>query len=287
MAKIRLNGQLIEIPDATLNLPPAERDAAIDDIANDIATRQEQQQQREMAQNMAQIEAYGRHLEGQDIQQNMVQGNNWLQDFGLSAGVQLSKMGLGVKDLVGIGSEENNRLEAGRLEQLNTALAEQSPVANFTGRVTGGAVAAAPVAMAATALPYGAALANAGWTGRTALSGLLGAAEGALEMPFADESRVGNAEMGAVSGLASEPVANALQAVVKRIPFRAILDQFGGQNKAVREQVRNALKEQGIDYNDLKPDTRAIFDSLSRAEDVDAAIKHAVETEYGFKLTQL
>lgn len=288
MATAIINGVRTKVPDAFLQMTSAEQDAYVDDVAADMSSRQIQPTQPppEASQpqtSMAQIEAYGRYLEGQDIKRNMVDGNNGLQDFLLSAGMQTAKMGLGVKNLLGFGDDGSDQNSARRLEQLNTSLAEQSPVSNFTGRMAGGILSAAPLAAAVETAPF---MTGAGMGLRALTSTGSGLVEGALEMPFQNESRMSNAEDGALAGLAAEPFSMALQAALKRVPFGALSDKIFGKNNQIDSSVRNQLKENGIDYDTLKPETKSILEGIRNADDVDAAIKNAVETEYGFNLTK-
>lgn len=281
---LEINGVLVEADESFLTMSPEDQDRYIDDIASDMSQRQNQSPSSDLSNQMNQIETYGSYLEGQDLKQNMVEGNNSFQDFLLSAGMQTAKAGLGVKNLLGFGStDDTDERSAGRLEQLNNALAQQSPISNFTGRMTGGVLSAAPLVAAAESAPF---LQGLGMFGRAMNSGVQGFVEGAIEMPFSDESRIGNAEQGAMAGVASEPFSTALQHTLKKVPFGVLADKIFGKNNTVDSSVKEQLLQNGIDYDTLKPETKSVLAGINSADDVDEAIRNAVQAEYGITLTK-
>jgi len=270
MAQAKINGQIVDVPDNFFEM--SERDQQ--KFANRTAARQTSGNPSQMMQD---ITAYGKYLERQDIQ-DAVADNNSLQDFALSAGVGVNKFGMGVADLLGFGPGEQT---ARQLETVDSVLAENSPVANFTGRMAGGVLAAVPTTAAATyAAPQ-----TLGLLGRGAISGIAGAVEGAAEIPFSDESRIGNSAMAGVGGVISDPAMTVLQQAIKRIPFGALVDRVAGLSDTIKDKASAAMREMGYDYSSLKQSTRQILESIGRSEDVDVAIQKAVENEQGFNLT--
>lgn len=275
MRTVTFNGQRVEVDDQYFGLSEPQQQQFLK-----RATRGQPVLQDNQTQINQQVLDYGRQLERQDFEQS-VQGNNALQDFALSAGGQLDKVRLGAMDLLGMGNEESNAESVRRAELRNNVLAEQSPVANIAGRTAGGILAAAPLAVAAeAAVPAG-----LGMLGRTAVSTMLGATEGAVEAPYSDETRFENTAVGALGGAAAEPISMALQAALKRVPFGVLADKIKGKNSEAAKIARQTVENAGYDYDALKPDTRQILENISRAEDVDVAIKNAMETEFGFRLT--
>lgn len=271
MAQAKINGQIVDVPDNFFEMSPREQQK----VANRKAARQTSGNPSQMMQD---ITAYGKYLERQDIK-NAVADNSSLTDFALSAGVGANKFGMGVADLLGFGPSEQT---ARQLETVDSVLAEQSPTANFTGRMAGATAAAIPTAVAATiAAPE----ATLGVFGRSVVSGLTGAADGFLELPFSDESRLGNTVTGGLSGVASESLITSLQQTIKRIPFGALVDRAVGLSETIKDKAAEVFKDAGYEYNALKQTTRDILESIGRSDDVDVAIKNAMENEQGFKLT--
>ena len=271
MAQAKINGQIVDVPDNFFEMSPREQQK----FANRTAARQTSGNPSQMMQD---ITAYGKYLERQDIK-NAVADNSSLTDFALSAGVGVNKFGMGVADLLGFGPSEQT---ARQLETVDSVLAEQSPTANFTGRMAGATAAAIPTAVAATmAAPE----ASLGVLGRAVVSGVTGAADGFVELPFSDESRLGNTITGGISGVVSEGLITALQQTIKRIPFGALVDRAVGLSETIKDKAAEVFKDAGYEYNALKQTTRDILESIGRSDDVDVAIKNAMENEQGFKLT--
>ena len=266
----KINGQVVNVPDDFFQMSSQQQQK----VGARIVARQTSGNPSQMMQD---ITAYGKYLERQDIK-NAVADNSSLTDFALSAGVGVNKFGMGVADLLGFGPSEQT---ARQLETIDSVLAEQSPAANFTGRMAGGTLAAVPTAAAATyAAPQ-----TLGLLGRAAISGLAGLAEGGAELPFSDESRLGNSVMSGASGIVSEPVMSVVQQTLKRIPFGALVDRVAGLSDTIKDKASTAMREMGYDYSNLKQSTRQILESIGRSEDVDVAIQKAVENEQGFNLT--
>jgi len=282
MTKIEINGQIVEVPDDFNKLSQSQQQAYVDDIAADMAKKQ---QATSPSQQMAQIQAFGRYLENQDIK-NSVQGMSGFEKFLQSASLQANKALMGVEDLLGfdngIAVKNTGAPTQARgidyLERYNNALSEDSPVTNIAGRTVGGIMSAAPLALGAE----GVVPAGLGFLGRTGLSALLGGTEASLEMPFSGETRLSNAVEGTIAATIAEPLSIALQAGLKRIPFGA-LNPFKGNQ--VEDTVKQVMKDMGLDYELMKPETKKILKSISNSEDIDAAVRNAMETEYGFKLT--
>ena len=271
MAQAKINGKIVAVPDDFFEMDPQQQQK----FANRTAARQTSGNPSQMMQD---ITAYGRYLERQDIK-DKVSDNNSLQDFGLSAGVGIGKMAMGVGDLLGFGPSDET---ARNIETLDGVLAEQSPTANFTGRMAGGAAAAIPTAAVALRAAPAQSL---GFAGRAFLTGITGSADGAIELPFSDESRLGNTAVGAVSGLAGEGIMTTLQQVLKRIPFGALVDRASGLSETIKDKAAQVFKDAGYEYDALKQTTKDILESIGRSDDVDVAIKNAMENEQGFKLT--
>lgn len=271
MAQAKINGQIVDVPDNFYELPPQEQQK----FANRTAARQTSGNPSQMMQD---ITAYGKYLERQDIK-DKVSDNNSLQDFGLSAGVGIGKMAMGAGDLLGFGPSDET---ARNIETLDGVLAEQSPTANFTGRMAGGAAAAIPTAAVALRAAPAQSL---GFAGRAFLTAITGSADGAIELPFSDESRLGNTAVGAVSGIGGEGLMTTLQQVIKRIPFGALVDRASGLSETIKDKAAQVFKDAGYEYDALKQTTKDILESIGRSDDVDVAIKNAMENEQGFKLT--
>ena len=271
MAQAKINGQIVDVPDNFYDLPPQEQQK----FANRTSARQTSGNPSQMMQD---ITAYGKYLERQDIK-DKVSDNNSFQDFALSAGVGVNKMAMGVGDLLGFGPSDET---ARGVETLDGILAEQSPTANFTGRMAGGAAAAIPTAAVALRAAPAQSL---GFAGRAFLAGVTGSADGAIELPFSDESRLGNTAVGAVSGIGGEGLTTTLQQVLKRIPFGALVDRASGLSETIKDKAAQVFKDAGYEYDALKQTTKDILESIGRSDDVDVAIKNAMENEQGFKLT--
>ena len=281
MPKIVIGNNSFLVDESFNALPDELKEETINEMAASVQSSQSLNVSETPAQKQDRINQevlqYGRMMERRDLDQ-AVSGMNPLHKFAASAGVQVNKVGSGIADLMGMGSGEEG---ARRLEQTNDALAADSPALNMTGRMAGGVLMAAPLALGAeAAIPAG-----LGMMGRGALATGLGAIEGGVEKPFSDETRVGNTLIGAAAGMASEPLSMALQAGLKRIPFGALADFAVGKSNSVKESIEKSMRDAGMDYSTLKPETRKILESINRADDVDVAIKEAMETEYGFKLT--
>ena len=271
MPVLEINNQKVEAPIGWNTMSQAQKDAWVDDVASDMGNRKAQD-------IMSDIERYGRYLERQDQREAVANMGN-MEQFLQSASVQANKFGLGVKDAFGFGDEQANQEQARRLEQYNTALAEEAPTANFLGRTVGGIASTTPLIVGAEAsVPAG-----LGWLGRLALSGVSGMVEGGLEMPFSNESRTSNTVMSGIGGVVSEPVANVLSATLKQIPFGALNPNRASQ---IEQRVRETLDRLGYNYDNFKPETKQILNNISGAEDIDAAVKEAMETEFGFALTK-
>lgn len=271
MAQAKINGQIVDVPDNFFEMSTRERQK----FANRKAARQTSGNPSQIMQD---VTAYGKYLERQDIK-NAVADNSSLTDFALSAGVGVNKFAMGAADLLGFGPSEQT---ARQLETVDSVLAEQSPTANLTGRMAGATAAAIPTAVAATmAAPE----ASLGVLGRAVVSGVTGAADGFVELPFSDESRLGNTITGGISGVVSEGLITALQQTIKRIPFGALVDRAVGLSETIKDKAAEVFKDAGYEYNALKQTTRDILESIGRSDDVDVAIKNAMENEQGFKLT--
>jgi|TARA_R110002124_G_scaffold176670_2_gene344651 hypothetical protein len=249
-------------------------------VSDEFKNFSNQEQQRELKRLIAnqtkinkEVQGYGRYLERQDLR-NTIGGESSLKDFALSAGVQGRKVGLGLSG----GSPEDAR----RLEQFNDVLSERSPNANMAGRMAGAVGVAAPLAMGTSAATANATL---GLLGRGALASSTGAVEGLAEIPFSEESRLSNMSIGAISGVFSEGAMTALQVGLKRIPFGALVDRAVGLSETVAAKAKDIMGEFGFQYDTLKQSTKDILSTISRADDVDAAVKQAVENEQGFKMT--
>ena len=271
MAQAKINGQIVDVPDNFFDMSAQQQQK----FANRTAARQTSGNPSQMMQD---ITAYGKYLERQDIK-DKVSDNNSFQDFALSAGVGVNKMAMGVGDLLGFGPSDET---ARGVETLDGILAEQSPTANFTGRMAGGAAAAIPTTVAALRAAPAQTL---GFAGRAFLSGITGSADGAIELPFSDESRLGNTAVGAVSGIGGEGLVTTLQQVLKRIPFGALVDRASGLSETIKDKAAQVFKDAGYEYDALKQTTKDILESIGRSDDVDVAIKNAMENEQGFKLT--
>lgn len=281
MPEIAIGNKTFFVDESFNDLPDELKEETINEMAASVQSSQSLNVSETPAQKQDRINQevlqFGRMMERQDIDQAVSQMNP-LHKFMASSGVQVNKVGSGLADLFGMGfSEEGTR----RLETLNDSLAADSPALNMGGRMLGGVLTAAPLALTAEAsVPAG-----LGMIGRGALSTGLGTVEGAVEIPFSDETRLSNAVVGGLGGAAAEPLSVALQAGFKRIPFGALADFGLGKSTAIKESIKKSLSGSGINYDQLKPETRKILESINRADDVDSAIKEAMSTEFGFDLT--
>lgn len=205
-----------------------------------------------------------------------------LQQFTTSAGIQANRMVEGVKDLFGAGDPQQRQAEIGQQKLVDQAIAQRSPGINLAGNITGGVLAAAPLALAAE----GAVPAGMGFLGRTALSSFLGGAESGLMLPDKDqgETRFTNMGEGVITGLVSEPVATGISIGLKKA-YSALKNTGVLASAPMQDQVKDALQESGVDITTLKPETQAMLSKLTSTDDVDAAINQAIETEFGIKLT--
>lgn len=205
-----------------------------------------------------------------------------LQQFTTSAGIQANRMVEGVKDLFGAGDPQQRQAEIGQQKLVDQAIAQRSPGINLAGNITGGVLAAAPLALAAE----GAVPAGMGFLGRTALSSFLGGAESGLMLPDKDqgETRFTNMGEGVITGLVSEPVATGIAAGLKKA-YGSLKNRGILASSSMKDQVSDALQEAGVDVSALKPETRALLSRLTSTDNVDSAIDQAIETEFGIQLT--
>ena len=205
-----------------------------------------------------------------------------MQQFTTSAGIQANRFVEGAKDLFGVGDPQQREQEMQYQRAVDKAIAQRSPGINLAGNITGGVLAAAPLAIAAEgAVPAGMSL-----LGRTALSTALGGTESAIMLPDREqnETRFTNMGEGMLFGAVSEPVATALSAALKKA-YSGIRSTGVLASEPMQSQVKDALQDTGIDINALKPETQAMLSKLTSTDDVDAAINQAIETEFGIKLT--
>ena len=196
--------------------------------------------------------------------------------FMSSAGIQANRMVEGAKDFIGIGNEQQRAEAMSQYDMAGDMLYDRNPVSAFGGEVLGGAVAALPAATLAPSVSGAGALATAG---RVGVSALLGGAEGGLEYPREGESRLENAGYGTLFGVFGEVLSNALDAV-KRSRATGVLD-----DQAQVSSIRDALEQQGMNFDDLKPETKQFLSSLRGDVNIERAVDEAVQLEYGFKLT--
>lgn len=200
-----------------------------------------------------------------------------LDRFTTAAGIQANRMIQGAADLIGMGDGNQRANEMAQYDMANQALYDQAPVTAFAGNAVGGALAAAPLA-ALTPEIAGAgmgALAARGLVGATA-----GALEGAIEYPAMGESRLGNAAFGAGAGLGAEALGTAIKRFMDSRSVGVLDTRTGTQN------IETALAEQGLRFEQLRPETQNYLKELRNDVDIEDAIQGALETEYGFKLTR-
>lgn len=205
-----------------------------------------------------------------------------LQQFTTSAGIQANRMYEGAKDFLGVGDPQQRQAEIGQQKLVDQAIAQRSPGINLAGNITGGVLAAAPLAIAGE----GVAPVSMGILGRTALSTGLGGAESGLMLPDKDqgETRFTNMGEGMLFGAVSEPVATGISIGLKKA-YSALKNTGVLASAPMQDQVKDALQESGVDITALKPETQEMLSKLTSTDDVDAAINQAIETEFGFKLT--
>lgn len=205
-----------------------------------------------------------------------------MQQFTTSAGIQANRMYEGAKDLFGVGNEGQRQAEIGQQKLVDQAIAQRSPGINLAGNITGGVLAAAPLAIGAE----GAVPAGMGILGRTALSTFLGGAESGIMLPDKDnnETRFTNMGEGMLFGAVSEPVATGIAAGLKKA-YGSLKNRGVLASSSMKDQVTDALQEAGVDVASLKPETRALLSRLTSTDNVDTAIDQAIETESGIKLT--
>lgn len=199
-----------------------------------------------------------------------------MEKFVTAAGIQANKFFGGAADLIGIGDSKRRAFEQDQYQVMNEALMQDSPVTTFTGNAAGGILAAAPL----TALtPKIAGAGMAAKLGRYGIGALAGALESGVEYPTGDETRLGNASFGAGAGVFSEALSTAFE-VFKRSKTAGILD-----DQAKAGTINEALSQQGIDIENLRPETQQFLEDLRGDVDVGQAIEQAVQLEFGFKLT--
>lgn len=198
--------------------------------------------------------------------------------FMSSAGIQANRMVEGAKDFIGIGNEQQRAEAMSQYDMAGDMLYDRNPVSAFGGEVLGGIVGSSPLMAAApfTAITGAGALATAG---RVGVGSLMGGVEGGLEYPREGESRLENAGYGTLFGVFSEALSTALEAV-KRSRAAGVLD-----DQAKVSGIRDALEQQGMNYDELKPETKQFLSSLRGDVNIERAVDEAVQLEYGFKLT--
>ena len=202
-----------------------------------------------------------------------------------------------IEELLGLPTTIEERASTGKWFQArNDALWDNAPVSAAFGNFLGATVVAAPAIMAAEATPLvgGASMAartlplvrNAPTVARAATAtaarapaaAAAGYGEGYLYQPWEGETRESNAQMTAAFAVAGEAIGNAISA------YRAARSA-GMLDAGKYDNISEALSEQGIDINNLRPETQDFLTSLRGDFDVDKAIEGAMQTEFGFKLT--
>jgi len=217
---------------------------------------------------------FNRQMEQYSAQQQMNElgfGDRMLT----AAGIGANRVVTGLQNLVGYGDDQQQKNEIRQQQFAQEAIEEQNPVAGFTANVVG-------QAMPAMAVPFTGGLpASTNFLTRLGLSGFGGGLEGGVIMPLEGETRLGNAAQGMAFGTFAEGVTTALTRFV-RSKKSGLLDSEGGKVNKVEE----ALRGQGLEMYDLKPETQQVLAGFKVDDDVDAAVREALETEFGFALTK-
>lgn len=217
---------------------------------------------------------FNRQMEQYSAQQQMNElgfGDRMLT----AAGIGANRVVTGLQNLVGLGDDQQQKNEIRQQQFAQEAVEEQNPVAGFTANVVGQALPSMAVPFiggaptAATLLP------------RLGGSVFAGGVEGGVIMPLEGETRTGNAAQGAGFAVLGETLMTALTRFV-RSKKSGLLDSEGGKV----DRVDQALKEQGLEMDDLKPETQQVLAGFKVDDDVDAAVREALETEFNFALTK-
>ena len=200
-----------------------------------------------------------------------------------SAGIGANRMVTGAQNLLGVGDrvdKEGNTFgyqenETRQQQYAQQAIEEEDPIAGVVSNAFG---SAAP----SMAVPFvGAGPTAASFGARAVASMAAGGLEGGVIMPLEGETRKGNAAQGAAFALVAEGLLSGLTKFV-RGRKAGILDTEKGDVANVEE----ALRQQGVELADLNPKTQEFLSGFKVGDDVDAAVKEALETEYGFSLTK-
>lgn len=220
-------------------------------------------------------EMFNEDMKRQSMQQQVDQmgpGTAFLS----SMGIQANRMVEGAKDFMGIGNEQQRAEEMSQLDMASDMLYDRNPVSAFGGEALGGMVASAPLLVATPEIAGAGAMATAG---RFGVGALMGGVEGGLEYPREGQTRTENAGYGTLFGVFGETLSTALEAL-KRSRSAGVLD-----DQAKVSGIRDALQQQGMNFDELKPETREFLSSLRGDVNIDRAVEEAVQLEYGFKLT--
>lgn len=220
-------------------------------------------------------EMFNEDMKRQSMQQQVDQmgpGSAFLS----SMGIQANRMVEGAKDMFGIGNQQQRAEEMSQLDMASDMLYDRNPVSAFGGEALGGMVASAPLLAATPEMAGAGALATAG---RYGVGALMGGVEGGVEYPREGQSRLENAGYGSLFGVFGETLSTALEAV-KRSRAAGVLD-----DQARVSNVRDALEQQGMNFDELKPETQQFLQSLRGDVNIERAVDEAVQLEYGFKLT--
>jgi hypothetical protein len=192
-----------------------------------------------------------------------------------SAGIGANRMVTGLQNLVGFGDEQQQVNETQQQQYAQQAIEEQDPVAGVLSNAVGSSIPG-------MAVPFiGAGPTAASFIPRAIGSMVAGGAEGGTIMPLEGETRQGNAAQGAAFGLVSEGLLTGLTKYI-RSKKSGMLDEDSGNIG----NVEDALREQGVELTDLKPETQQVLAGFKVDDDVDAAVREALATEYGFSLTK-
>ena len=200
-----------------------------------------------------------------------------------SAGIGANRMVTGAQNLLGVGDrvdKEGNTFgyqenETRQQQYAQQAIEEEDPIAGVVSNAFG---SAAP----SMAVPFvGAGPTAASFGVRAVASMAAGGLEGGVIMPLEGETRKGNAAQGAAFALVAEGLLSGLTKFV-RGRKAGILDTEKGDVANVEE----ALRQQGVELADLNPKTQEFLSGFKVGDDVDAAVKEALETEFGFSLTK-
>ena len=217
---------------------------------------------------------FNRQMEQYSAQQQM----NEL-DFGdrmlTAAGIGADRMITGAQNLLGFGDAEQQVNETQQRQFAQQAIEQKDPVAGVVSNAVGSSLPGMTV-------PFiGAGPTAASFVPRVLGSMFAGSVEGGAIMPLEGETRTGNAAQGAAFAVVSEGLLTALTKLV-RSKKSGMLDSDNGNIGNVEE----ALREQGVELSDLKPETQQVLAGFKVDDDVDAAVREALETEYGFSLTK-